>query len=355
MTDAGTPLSGSASAPVDGFGAMTDEIAAMSSDAAGGFPDRACVIGVPPSNFAGASNEAPALFDGEDLRTAVLRLRAAGMAYSLIASALGVSKGQVAGIIYRTQKPDAMADYRARNPGKGRDKKPRAPRPGLARPYVPRGGAAPVDVGQKFGWLTVTGDAGHDAYNYRLLATVCGCGAARVVRRAVLSAGRATSCGCKASLTRVAARRGLTSSASVEPDFDAWDIPHAAPPPAVAKPYVERATRAARSLRGAAEIEVARARAAQAPKAAPRARGQTTVIRKPVPGQVFAAVEQAPVERITLDAPVLGACCWPMWQHGIRPSYGEHRFCDAPRYAAHHRYCEGHAERAFVRGEGVTA
>jgi hypothetical protein len=33
------------------------------------------------------------------------------------------------------------------------------------------------------------------------------------------------------------------------------------------------------------------------------------------------------------DAPKPTECCrWPLWSHGERPAYGQHRFCDTPAY-----------------------
>ena len=65
--DAGTPLSGSVAVPAGGFGAMTDEIAAMSSDAARRFrgtaQTTARAIGVVSSlNLAGGPHRSPVLF-----------------------------------------------------------------------------------------------------------------------------------------------------------------------------------------------------------------------------------------------------------------------------------------------------
>lgn len=108
-----------------------ERIQALACDAAKGLLDATRTIVPSSQNFASASSEAPALFAGEDLRDAVLRLKAAGMSYTLISAALGVSKGKVAGIVYRAANPDAgklyMRKYHKTN-------------------YTPRTGAAAVDA-----------------------------------------------------------------------------------------------------------------------------------------------------------------------------------------------------------------
>lgn len=52
-------------------------------------------------------------------------------------------------------------------------------------------------IGEKYGYLTIVGDAGSDKYHIRQVKCMCVCGKEKTVAYSSLKAGKVKSCGCK--------------------------------------------------------------------------------------------------------------------------------------------------------------
>lgn len=52
-------------------------------------------------------------------------------------------------------------------------------------------------IGERYGYLTIVGDAGSDKYHIKQVHCVCVCGKEKTVAYSSLKAGRVKSCGCK--------------------------------------------------------------------------------------------------------------------------------------------------------------
>jgi GcrA cell cycle regulator len=77
-----------------------------------------------------------------------------------------------------------------------------------------------------------------------------------------------------------------------------------------------------------------------------RARALRITHALPRPARVEPPVARAPAGPPA--PPITGGCRWPMWPHATRPAYGEHRFCDGPRFDAARPYCAAHHAEAHV-------
>lgn len=52
-------------------------------------------------------------------------------------------------------------------------------------------------IGEKYGYLTIVGDAGSDKYHIRQVICMCVCGKEKTVAYSSLKSGKVKSCGCK--------------------------------------------------------------------------------------------------------------------------------------------------------------
>ena len=52
-------------------------------------------------------------------------------------------------------------------------------------------------IGEKYGYLTIVGDAGSDKYHIKQVNCVCVCGKEKTVAYSSLKSGKVKSCGCK--------------------------------------------------------------------------------------------------------------------------------------------------------------
>ena len=52
-------------------------------------------------------------------------------------------------------------------------------------------------IGERYGYLTIVGDAGSDKYHIRQVKCVCVCGKEKTVAYSSLKSGKVKSCGCK--------------------------------------------------------------------------------------------------------------------------------------------------------------
>lgn len=77
-----------------------------------------------------------------------------------------------------------------------------------------------VSVGQVFGRLTVTGDAGRNGRGERMVSCVCSCGNTKDVIRYSLTSGGTRSCGCL--LRETAAKKSTTHGLSKRPEYGVW-------------------------------------------------------------------------------------------------------------------------------------